>query len=193
VIAEARNQATDAATPEATGIRKNWGWFFTLGFVQILIGMIAVGFSIANLASSSTLGVLLLIAGTAQLVAALLARHWDAFYLFLLLALLYGVAGFLMLENALIARDGMTLMLAALFLLVGLFRIVVSLVDNLPFWRWVLFNGVVAALVGLAMWRHWPASGYWVVNILVGIELVANGVTWSALAVGLRCSLFGRR
>jgi uncharacterized membrane protein HdeD (DUF308 family) len=133
-----------------------------------------------------TLGVLLLIAGGAQMAAALLARDWDGFLLFLLLAILYVVAGVLTLQNRLLAAEGLTLMLAALFLVVGLFRIAVALVDHVPSWGWLLFNGVVTVLLGLAIWQQWPESGLWVVGMLVGIELIVNGVTWSVLAVGAR-------
>jgi uncharacterized membrane protein HdeD (DUF308 family) len=77
-------------------------------------------------------------------------------------------------------------MLAALFLVVGMFRISVALVDHFPSWGWLLFNGVVAVLLGLAIWQQWPESGLWVVGMLVGIELIVNGVTWSVLAVGVR-------
>jgi uncharacterized membrane protein HdeD (DUF308 family) len=172
---------------EVTGIRKNWGWFLALGIVQIIVGALAVGFAFsATLSSVVTLGVLLLIAAGAQMVTALLARDWDGFFLFLLLAFVYGVAGFLTLQHPLLAAEGLTLMLAALFLVVGLFRIAVALVDHVPSWGWLLFHGVVTVLLGLAIWRQWPESGLWVVSMLVGIELIVNGVTWSVLAVGVR-------
>lgn len=112
-------------------------------------------------------------------------RSRDGFFLFLLLGFLYGVAGFLTIQNPRLAAEGLTLMFAALFLVVGLFRIAVALVDHVPSWGWLLFNGVVTVLLGLAMWRQWPESGLWVVGTLVGIELIVNGVTWSVLAVGV--------
>jgi len=188
--ANARNRAAVVLTVEAAGIRRNWGWFLALGIVQIIAGSLAVGFVFsATLASVVTLGVLLLIAGGAQTAAAVLARDWDGFFLFLLLGFLYGVAGLLTLQHPLLAAEGLTLMLAALFLLVGLFRIAVALVYHLPSWGWVLFNGVVTVLLGLAIWRQWPESGLWVLGMLVGIELIVNGVTWSVLAVGVRDGL----
>jgi uncharacterized membrane protein HdeD (DUF308 family) len=133
-----------------------------------------------------TLGVLFLIAGCAQMAGALLARDWGGFFLFLLLGLLYVVAGLLTLEHPLLAAEGLTLMIAALFLLVGLFRIAVALIDQLPFSSCVLFNGVVTVLLGVAIWRQWPAFGLWSLGMLVGIELIVNGVAWSVLAVGVR-------
>jgi uncharacterized membrane protein HdeD (DUF308 family) len=172
---------------DAASMRKNRAWFLALGIVQIIAGTLAFSFAFgATLASVVTLGVLLLIAGGAQIAAALLARDWDGFLLFLLLAILYLVAGVLTLQHLLLAAEGLTLMLAALFLVVGLFRIAVALVDHVPSWGWLLFNGVVTVLLGLAIWQHWPESGLWVVGMLVGIELIVNGVTWSVLAVGAR-------
>ncbi len=186
----ARRRAAVVVAVDLSDIRKNWGWFLALGIIQIVAGTLALGFALSTtLASVVTLGVLLLIAAGAQTASAMLARDWDGFYLFLLLGFVYGIAGFLTLQYPLLAADGMTLMLAALLLVVGLFRIAVAVLDHFPSWGWVLFNGVVTVLLGLAIWRHWPASGLWAVGVLVGIELIVNGVTWSVLAVGVRAGL----
>ena len=187
MTANAQDQAAVELPVGTRGIRKSWAWFLALGILQVIAGTTGVSFSFSeSLASPVILGVLLLTAGGAQSAVALLARDWDGFYLFLLLALVYGVAGLLTLEKPLLAAEGLTLMLAALFFLVGLFRIVTALVENLPSWRWVLFNGVVALLLGLAIWRHWPASSFGTLGVLVGIELIVNGATWSILSVGVR-------
>ena len=182
--------ATVVMALDAADLRKHRGWFLALGIVQIISGSLAVGFAFsATLASVVTLGVLLLIAAGAQTAAAILARDWDGFFLFLLLGFLYGVAGFLTLQNPLLAAEGLTLMLAALFLVVGLFRIAIALIDHVPSWGWLLFNGVVTLLLGVAIWRQWPECGLWAVGMLVGIELIVNGVTWSVLALGVRRGL----
>ncbi len=190
MTAGAQDRSAVLLTAEATGIWKNWGWFLALGIVQIIAGTSTVGFVLsATLASVVTLGVLLLIAGVAQTAAALLAHDWDGFFLFLLLGLLYGVAGFLTIEHPVLATESLSLILAVLFLLVGLFRIAFALVDHLPSWGWVLFNGVVTVLLGVATWRLGPRSGVRLLSMLVGIELIVNGVTWSVLAVAGRSGL----
>jgi uncharacterized membrane protein HdeD (DUF308 family) len=187
MISNAQNPDAVVRAVDETGVRKNWGRFLALGIVQIIVGTLAVGFAFSTtLASVVTLGVLLLIAGAAQMAAALLAREWDGFFLFMLLALIYAVAGLLTLEHPLLAAEGLTLMLAALFLVVGLFRIAAALVGQVPYWGWPFLNGVVTVFLGLAIWLHWPASGLRVVGTLVGIEVIVNGVTWSALAIGVR-------
>jgi hypothetical protein len=108
-------------TEAANRVRKNWGWFLALGIIQIVAGMLAVGFAFsATLASVVTLGVLLLIAAGAQTAAAIGARDWSGFFLFLLVGVLYAVAGFLTLQHPVLAAEGLTLMLAAFFLAGGI-------------------------------------------------------------------------
>jgi uncharacterized membrane protein HdeD (DUF308 family) len=139
----------DVLTEEANRVRKNWGWFLALGIVQIVVGMLAVSFAFsATLASVVTLGILLLIAAGAQMAAAIWAWDWRGFFLFLLLAILYAVTGFLMLQQPLLAAEGLTLMLAAAFLVGGMFRIVIALVERFPSWGWVLCNGIITVLLG---------------------------------------------
>jgi uncharacterized membrane protein HdeD (DUF308 family) len=175
---------------EAAGIRKNWGWFLALGIIQVIVGILAVGFAFsATLASVMTLGVLLIIAAGAQTAAAVLARDWGGFFMFLLLGILYGVAGFLTIAYPLEAVEGLTLMLAAIYWIGGMFRIISALVERFDSWGWVLLNGVIAMLLGFLIWQQWPWSALWVLGTLVGIDLIVNGVTWSVLAVGIRNEL----
>jgi uncharacterized membrane protein HdeD (DUF308 family) len=177
-------------TEEATSIRKSWGWFLALGIVQIVAGTFAVGFAFsAMLASVVTLGVLLLIAAAAQTAAAIWARDFGGFFLYLLLGVLYAVAGLLTLQYPLLAAEGLTFMLAAAFLVGGVYRIVVALVERFPAWGWVLLNGIITVLLGLAIWQQWPGSGLWFLGMFVGIDLIVNGVTWSVLAGVVRSGL----
>jgi uncharacterized membrane protein HdeD (DUF308 family) len=186
----AQDSMTGFLTDRATQARKNWGWFLALGTIQIIVGMVAVSFSFsATIASVVTLGVLLLIAGGAQVVAAIFAGDWGGFFLFLLLGILYTVNGFLALENPLFAAEGLTLMLAAGNMAGGTFRIIVSLFERFPSWGWVFFNGIITVSLGTAIWKQWPQSGLWVLGLFVGIDLIVNGVTWSALAITVRNDL----
>src|SRR6516165_10756069 len=183
----ANDRIAGMLTEEASRIRKNWGWFLALGIVQIVAGTLAVGFAFsATLASVVTLGILLLIAAGAQTAAAIWARDWSGFFLFLLLGILYAVVGSVTLMPPVVAAESLTLMLAAAFLIGGVYRIVVALVGRFASWGWVLFNGVVTVLLGIALLQQWPTSGLWVLGLFVGIDLIVNGVTWSVLAVGVR-------
>jgi uncharacterized membrane protein HdeD (DUF308 family) len=193
----ANDPFTNVVSEAANGIRKKWGWLLALGIVQIVAGMLAVGFAFpATLASVVAVGILLLIAAGAQTAAAIWARDWSGFFLFLLLGILYAVAGLVMLTRPVLAAESLTLVLAVAFLIGGVYRIVVALVLRFASWGWVLLNGVVTVLLGIVVLQQWPGSGLWVLGMFVGIDLIMNGATWSVLAVGVRnglASLTSRR
>jgi uncharacterized membrane protein HdeD (DUF308 family) len=185
-----QNRSAGALAEEANDVRKTWGWFLALGIVQIVAGMLAVSFAFtATLASVVMLGILLLVTAGAEMAAANWARNWRGFFLFLLLGIVYAAAGFVMLRHPLIAAESLTLMLAAAFLVAGVFRIVFALVERFPSWGWVLVNGIVTVLLGITILEQWPASGLWALGLLVGVDFIMNGVTWSMLAVGVRKGL----
>jgi uncharacterized membrane protein HdeD (DUF308 family) len=174
----------------AASVRSNSGWVLALGIIQIIVGILAFSFSFsATIASVVTLGMVLMIAGGAQTGAAFLTRDWGGFFLYLLLGVVYAVAGFLTLQYPLQAAEGLTLMLAAGFLVGGTFRILIALVERFDSWGWVLVNGVITTLLGFAICRQFPGSSLWVLGAFVGIELMVNGVTWSILATGVRKAL----
>jgi uncharacterized membrane protein HdeD (DUF308 family) len=184
------NRFADVFAEEANRIQKDWGWFLAFAIVQVVVGMLAVSFAFsATFASVVALGILLLIGAGAQLAAAVWARDWRGFFLFLLIGLLYAVTGFLMLRQPLVAAEGLTLMLAAAFMVGGVFRIVAALIERFPEWGWVLCNGIVTLLLGALIWQQWPESGLWVLGLFVGIDLIANGLTWATAAVGVRRGL----
>lgn len=177
-------------TEEATRLQRFWGRFLALGIVQIVVGILAVSFAFsATLASVVLLGILLLIAAGAQLAAAVWAWDWRGFSLFLLVGLLYAVAGFLMLQHPVHAAEALTLMLAAALLVGGMFRMVVAVTERFTARGWVLCNGVLSLLLGLLIWQQWPWTGRWVLGMFVGMDLIMNGTTWSIVAVAMRHGL----
>jgi uncharacterized membrane protein HdeD (DUF308 family) len=185
-----QSRFAEVLTEEATSIRNGWGWLLALGIVQIIVGVLAVSYAFsATVATVVTLGVLFLIAACAQLTAAFLTRGWRGFFLFLLLGILYAIAGFLMISQPMTAAEGLTLMLAVCFLLGGTFRIITALIERFPYWGWVLFNGAITVVLSIAIWQQWPSSGLWVLGLFVGIDLILNGATWTVLAIDVRNGL----
>jgi uncharacterized membrane protein HdeD (DUF308 family) len=173
-------------TEQLNSARRNSEWFLVLGIVQIVAGMLAVGFAFtATLASVMMIGVLLFIAAGTQITAALLARDWDGFFLFLALGSLYPAVGFLTLHYPLGAAEGPVLMLTAGYMVGGMFRIIIAFVEGFPSWNWIRLNGIITMLLGLAICGQWPYSGLPVFGLLIGIDLVVNGMIWSMLALGV--------
>jgi uncharacterized membrane protein HdeD (DUF308 family) len=179
-----------AAGPWAEGLhalRKNWGWLVVLGIALIVLGVLAVGAAfIATLATVTAFGILILIGGGVQLATAIWAGRWSGFFLHLLAGILYLIVGMLMIEHPVEAAAGITLMIAALFMVGGLFRIIVSLSERFHNWGWVLLNGIITLLLGILIWRQWPESSFWVIGLFIGIEMIFNGWAWVMLGLMVR-------
>jgi uncharacterized membrane protein HdeD (DUF308 family) len=186
--------ATDFPTvpvrPYQTGIhnlRQNWGWFLALGILLIVVGTAAIILSVvATLATVLVIGILALVAAVAQLVSAFQARHWEGVVLHLLIAILYGVFGLMLVARPVQGAMALTLLLGALFLVGGIFRIIFALAVRFHSWGWALLSGVVMFLLGVLIWSGWPGSSLWVIGLFVGIDMLVTGWTWVILALGLR-------
>jgi uncharacterized membrane protein HdeD (DUF308 family) len=172
---------------ELEAIRANWVWFLALGITLIIIGTIAVGMPfVASLATAVTFGALLLVGGIAQLAGAFWTRDWSGFFLNLLMGVLYVVLGLFFVRDPGDALLAMTLLLACMLMVGGLFRIIGSVMYQFPHWGWTLVGGIINLILGIMIWQQWPVSGLWVIGLFVGIDLIFTGWTWVMLALAVR-------
>ena len=172
---------------ELERMKKEWKWFLLLGACLIILGSIAVGSTFyVGLATVVLFGVLLLTGGVAQVISAFWAGRWSGFLLHLLIGVFYVVVGMLIIDAPAEALATLTLLIAAFLMVSGIFRIASSL--NLRFnnWGWVLMNGIVTLMLGILIYRQWPASATIAIGLFVGIEMIFNGITWVALGMGLK-------
>jgi uncharacterized membrane protein HdeD (DUF308 family) len=136
------------------------------------------------------LGVALIVAGVATIVAALWAGKWSGLLLQMLVGVLYLTVGFMIMDTPLLKSvESLTLFVAAFFIVVGGFRIVASLMIHFPFWGWSLLNGIVTFLLGVIIYRlysHFPPSSIWVLGLLIGFEMLFNGWNWIVLSLAVR-------
>ena len=168
-------------------LRRNWGWFLALGIALIVLGVCAIGSAfVATLATVMTFGFLILFGGGVEIVSSFWAHRWGGFFLHLLAGVLYIVIGFLMVTRPWPAAAALTLMLAALFMVGGVTRIVVALSHRFHGWGWVLLNGVVTFLLGALVWSQWPQDTVWLIGLCVGIDLLFHGWAWVMFALAVR-------
>lgn len=168
-------------------VRENWGWFLALGVLLILLGAGVVGSSFyATIFSMILFGVFLISAGIVQIVQGFLARKWSGFFLALLLGVLYLVAGFICLMRPGTAAISITLWIAAFCFVVGLFRMLSSIILQFNQWGWVFFNGLVTFILGWMIYADWPLSGLWVIGLFIGIDLILAGWAWVILSLSSR-------
>jgi len=185
--AKTANGPLDAIRHELEALHKEWYWFLALGILLIAAGTLAIGYSVFfTFAFVVFLGILLVIGGSAQIVASFWAGQWSGFLLSLLAGILYVVVG-----GTMVARPGagalaLTLLIGSLFLVGGIFRIIASMTLRLNHWGWMLLNGIITALLGLIVLAQLPEDAFWIIGLFLGIDMIFNGWAWVMLSLALR-------
>jgi uncharacterized membrane protein HdeD (DUF308 family) len=137
---------------------------------------------------------MMIIAGVAEVINAFQLKAWGKFLLWVLLGVLYIVAGFVTFENPLLAAAFLTLILGAALVASGIMRIILafSLREGAP-WIGVAFSGVITLLLGLVVLAHWPVSSLYTLGLFLGIDLVFAGVSWIGTGLRLKAASNRRR
>ena len=168
-------------------LREHWKWFLALGITLIILGFIAVGSSVlVTVASVIFLGSLLLIGGIVQTAYTFTIRKWSGFFLSLLSGILYAVVGFFMIMHPTASALSLTLLIAAFYIVGGIFRIISSAYMRFEHWGWALFSGAIKFLLGVLIWLGWPQTGFWVIGLFIGIDLIFYGWFWVLLSLTAR-------
>lgn len=166
------------------GIKKHAGALFGVGLALIALGSLAI-YSVvfATFASVIFFGWVLVFSGFVQLGHALYARHWNGFWLQLLLGLFSLVGGALLIFNPVFGAISLTLLLGLLFIAQGTLRIFLALTKRFEHWIWVLIGGILALTLGIMILVQWPYSGLYIIGLFVGIDLIFNG--WALVALSI--------
>ena len=175
------------AGSELAPLRAKWGWIVALGVVYLLAGFVALGSVVmATVASVFVVGVMMIVAGVAEVFSAFQIKSWGKFLLWVLLGVLYILAGFVTFENPLLAAALLTLILGASLVASGIMRIILafSMKQETP-WIWILLSGAITLLLGLLILAHWPVSSLYILGLFLGIDLVMAGAGWIGLGFGL--------
>lgn len=156
----------------------------------ILLGIAAVCAPLfAGLAISTFIGGLLVAAGLAHIIS-VLARDDGGVVLHVALGLVYACAGAYFLSNPALGLIALTLLLAVmLFVEAGIEMVAYSAQRREPGALWLLGNAFITALIGTLIAMRWPATAAWAVGTLVGINLIATGVSRLMLGASVWRSL----
>jgi len=166
------------------GLREHRGWFLALGVVLIVLGIAALAYDVlTTIISVLVFGWLLLIGGVVEVFHAFRIHGWGGTLLHLLSALLAIIAGLIFIRNPLAGALTLTLVLGALFLVEGIFRIFGMTRFGLS--GWGVVGGIITAILGVLLLVHWPSSGLWFIGFAVGIDLIFRGWAWVMLGLGL--------
>lgn len=168
-------------------VRKSWGWFLTFGILLTVLGVLCVGKAqTATTFSIQALGWVLMISGVVWLINSFYAFSWHGFFLYLLNAIIRGVTGYLLVRHPDAGAQGVTMVLAALFIVGGLFRGIGASVIQFPRWGWTVFSGLVSFALGVSLLATWPAASTYFVGIVIGVDLIFDGAALVGFASAIR-------
>jgi len=168
--------------------RAKRGWFLVLGIIFVVLGAVAVSNLLyATIVTVFYVGLLMIVAGVAQIVQSLRIKTWGGFFLWLLSGLLYAGAGVIAFANPLLASAILTLLLALLTIASGLMRLWLGFqAQSEHGWGWIIASGIVTTLAGLIFVLGWPVNSLWLLGLVLSIDLVFQGLTLIGLGLRLR-------
>ena len=176
----------DPASAGIEKIRESWGWFLVLGIALAVLGVCCVASAVtATFATVFVFGWLLLISAAFQLVHAFQTGTWGGTLLNLLSALFRGLTGFLLIRYPVMGAETLTVVFASFFIVSGLFRAIASGIVKFPRGGWVVFSGVITAVLGFLVLAQMPVSGVWFIGFAIGVDLIFDGIATTGLAAAV--------
>ena len=163
-----------------------------LGWAVLVLGLLAIVSPLtAGKATVILVGLILLIAGLAQLLAAFRAdQSGSSRVLTAMLGAITAVAAVFVLAHPLLGLRFLTFLLVAYLVCEGFWKIIVSLRSmHAAGYLWLLASGILSLLLGLLIWQQWPLAGTSAVCILVGVNLVGTGIALLAFAGSIKNTL----
>lgn len=163
------------------------GWLYiVMGVIALIGGAMAFANPMAaSVAVVQIVAAVFLVMGVMQIWSSFQApgfSGWDL--VFGVLQVLVGIVLFTDITGGMIS---LTLMVAILILLEGLFLCWLgwSMRPTGP-WLWVLLSGVVSLVLAVMILTGLPASAASILGLLLGIDLVSNGVWMVMLGMAVR-------
>lgn len=168
-------------------VRKSWGWFMVFGILLVILGLVCVAKAqSATTFSILALGWVLAISGVMWLANAFRAFTGYGFFLYLLNGLIRGMTGYLLIRHPDAGAAGVTMVLAVLFIVGGLFRIGGASAIRFPRWGWTVFSGIVSVVLGLYLLASWTSASTYFIGLAIGIDLVFDGGALIGFAAAIR-------
>ena len=166
-------QSSDILLSGVPGFSKGWA------VVLIILGFCALALPFeAGIAIAIAVAILIIAAAIIHLAASFAARTTGAFLWQLLVGGIYLIAGVYLLLHPGLNLVSLTLLLALLFLVEGIFHLITYFqLRKVSGSGWLLFDGIVTIILALLIWSRWPSSAIWAIGTLVGVNLLISGFT----------------
>ena len=163
-------------------------WSIVWGILLIIFGVLAVALPfVAAIAFSIAIGWLLILAGIVHIVVAFHSHRAGRLIWRLLVGVAYAFIGVYLLFHPLLGVASLTLVLAALFVVEGIFDLILFFkMRSMRGATWMLVDGIISLILGLFIYLQWPSSSFWALGILVGVSMIVSGIARVMLSAAVR-------
>jgi len=171
-----------------TRVRSSSTQLFWVGLALVVLGIAAIAFPVlSTLAAALFVGWTFLISGVLFLVGAFSVHGTGPFFAALLTSLLSIAAGLFLVFNPFAGAYGLTVFLAVLFLVQGVFEIVFGFeMRPHPGWVWMLLSGAASVVLALVIAAGLPTISLIALGILLGINFLSTGLGYIFVSRSLR-------
>lgn len=169
-------------------VAKGRTWYFVGGGLCALVGLFAIlRPGAATVAIEQFLGIIFIASGLALLLSALFGKAKKHRLLDLASSALRLIVGILLIAKALNGVIALTLVMAAIFIVEGIFGLIFALKfrGKNPAWIWMLLNAIAAFVLGGMLFANFPSDAAWAIGLLFGINSLILGVSLIMFAVAM--------
>jgi uncharacterized membrane protein HdeD (DUF308 family) len=156
------------------------------GILAVIIGIIAIAVpAFVSVSIAVLVGILVIVLAVAWLFAAIgsgATTGWKITGVILSILLLIG--GLWILFNPIEATIGLTAVIAIVFIVMGVVRVVAAIGDSGGEGR-----GLLAIILGILIAADFPSSAAWAIGLLVGIQFLFDGIGLIIMASSVKGAL----
>lgn len=173
------NTPIDTVPSFVAAISRGRRWVIAIGVMMIIAGIAAIAFPLAGgLTITLITGCTLMLGGIATAAGGFSLPNWQGKIPVLLIGVLWLGAGLYLLMRPMEGLFALTIVVAVVFVIEGILKVGSAFLLR-PFfgWGWVLFDGIIALVLGVMLMAQFPSSALWALGVLVGINILISG--WS--------------
>lgn len=174
----------NSAPMGATGLPQPRRWVCVLlGLFMMLAGLMVLGdIALFTVVSALFIGWMVIATGAFEIFHAFWTKGWGGFLWQVVLGALYIALGLIIVTQPLAGALLLTYLLGVALLVSGIVRMLIG-AGRRQQGGWIMIvSGAFGVLAGLVILTGFPASGIWVLGVLLGVDLVSHGIGWLTYA-----------
>ena len=166
----------------------HWKAIVAFGLLSAVLGIAALVLSVtATIATVLMIGIFMSLAGIVQLAIGFRTRSWGRFIAFEIAGLVYLVTGVFAIFSPLEASVVLTLLLGAALIATAASRLFLAFqMSGSPRRGALLLAAFATGLLGLLVVIGWPSNSLFILGTLLGVDLLFQGVAWTAFGWRIR-------